>query len=175
MTVSRKTTAYQRTFEVFATFTEGMTVHDLEALMEQHNDKKAASKRLSQFVKEGLAVKLPRAGRVSLYIPTGKGIADRKLETRDPARGRKRLPEQRLTDLERELARLKAFEERALKRHPDLATPDHIHAARERVCAILDRNGRTEAAKLTLAGMRDDSNEMLVAIEMAGPAQGCVA
>lgn len=152
-------TMYERAFNVFAQFPEGLTVREFEALMDTPNEIRSASARLSQFVTEQLAKKVGGDG-LSRYVPTGREFADRVLPQRDKSRGRK-------APTNAELIELRRFKAEALRRCPELAVPEHVLAARRQVMAFFKARGETSNAALAGAGDLDHLEITRFAIWMA--------
>lgn len=154
-------THQERAYDILRQFDEGLTCPELEALVETAQDKRSASARLSQFVKEGLAKKSgyrfnEKTGHnCVVYYATGIPFSDRSLEVREPRRKRKR-------PTSTELMELRAWKKVAIERFPELATSPALIEARKRVAAIFDEQGSPVKAAMVKSGEMDDCEMMRV-------------
>jgi hypothetical protein len=160
-------TGYERTFDVFRQFPEGLTSFELIDLLDDEGDKASATSRLSQFVKEGLAekagsrpcIKTNRIGAV--YVPNGKPFAERIPHPHGP----KPFPKSALND---ELKELRAFKADAIKRFPELLISPKIIRARKVWADALRSEGQIGKASIVDSGGLDDTEQMRVLIHALG-------
>lgn len=158
---------YEEAFVAFSQFREGLTRPEFEALMDSKEDKRCASARLSQFVKEGLAeirgTSLnPETGQMcKVYVPTGLAFSKRALEDRKPSRRRRR-------PTDNELVELRAWKASALERFPELAVSKAILRSRIRWAEMLRAEGQVAKAVLVERGEFDDTETMKVLALIVG-------
>lgn len=161
-------TNLEAAFNVFSAFPEGLTRFEFVELLDTPEAKRNSSAQLSQFVKEGLAIKdgsrfNPATGQMSsVYMPTGAPFSERVLEARTSSRRRKRSTLDELKNLRKEVEELRKWKCAAISRFPELAIDPIILAARKRVAAILRSEGCAAKAELIEAGDLDDGDTMRV-------------
>ena len=154
-------TGYEKTFNVFRQFPEGLTSFELIDLLDDEGDKASATSRLSHFVKEGLAKKsgsraCTKTGRSgAVYVPNGKPFAERIPHPHGP----KPLPK---SILDNELKELRAFKADAIKRFPELMLSPKIIKARKVWADALRSEGQIGKASIVDSGGLDDTEQMRV-------------
>lgn len=159
--------AHEAAFEIFAAFPEGLTCYEFVELMENEADRTNASARLSQYVKEGLAVKEGHRVREAtgqssvVYVPTGRPFSERLIEWREPTRKRKK-------PTDSELVQLRKWKAAAIARFPELAVDPAILKARKRLADILRNEGNVIKANLVENGDLDDCEAMRIVLSLAG-------
>lgn len=158
-------TGYERTFDVFRQFPEGLTSFELIDLLDDKGDKASATSRLSHFVKEGLAEKAgnracTKTGRMgAVYRPSGKPFSERVFHPH----GQKLSPA--VSD---ELKELRAFKADAIKRFPELLISPKIIRARKVWADALRSEGQIGKASIVDSGGLDDTEQMRVLIHALG-------
>ncbi len=158
-------TSHEAAFDAFSAFAGGLACFEFIELMDSKEDKRCASARLSQFVKEGLAERrgLRRNPGTGLdcvaYIPTGRRFSERILEDRDPRRKRRRPT----TD---ELKTLRRWKADAIARFPELGVDPLILRARKQVASILRDEGSEAKAALVERGELDDGETMRIVLSI---------
>ncbi|NBT78179.1 MAG: hypothetical protein EBT04_06955 [Betaproteobacteria bacterium] len=156
-------TGYERSYDVFAAFPEGLTCYEFVDLLDDPADKENASGRLSQFVKEGLAIKdghrvRETTGQTSIvYVPTGRAFSERIMEWRETTRKRRR-------PTDSELVQLRKWKAAAIERFPELGTDPAVLAARKKLSEILRKEGNAIKASLVESGDLDDSESMRIVL-----------
>jgi hypothetical protein len=154
-------TFQERAYDILRQFEDGLTCPEFEALSDTAQDKRNASARLSQFVKEGLAEKAgtrinEKTGQICIvYRATGVPFSKRIVEVRNPKRKRRR-------PTETELLELRAWKAAAIERFPELATSPALIEARQRVAAIFEEQGSPVKATMVRSGEMDDCEMMRV-------------
>ncbi len=156
---------YEKAFDVFRQFEDGLACFEFVQLFECDSDKQCASARLSQFVLEGLAVKIgsranPETNNSGVvYVPTGVPYRDRNLEPREPRRKRR-------GPYESELKALRKWKANAIDRYPELGLDSAILKARAQVASILRMEGNSAKAVMVERGDLDDGETMRIILAM---------
>lgn len=115
----------------------------------------SASARLSVFVKRGLV----RREGGQHYPGDGKPIVPKKLRMSSGTK-----LNQRIIELEEEVLRLKAWQEEAIKKYPDLGVKPEILEARRVVAEVFARHGDKGKINDVMSGKLDESPLMQVAL-----------
>lgn len=157
--------SYEQAFNIFSSYSEGLTSNEFVDLMVSKEDKRNASARLSQFVKEGLAKKAgsrinsETGNRVTIYTPSGASFSNRVFESRAPSRKRRRPTSSELIELRR-------WKADAIKRYPDLGIDPIIFDARQRVADILRSEGFEDKARIVESGELDGGETMRIVLSI---------
>jgi hypothetical protein len=158
----KKITTYERAFNAFSQFPDGLACFEYAILIDGEIHTKPSAV-LSLFVKEGLAeiagTKLNKStGHLgNIYKPTGLTFAKRKLEKRTVTRMRKR-------PTDSELVELRKFKKDAIARFPELGISTVIMTARKQIANIYRSDGNEAKAAMFENGLMDEGDAMRIAV-----------
>ena len=158
-------TAHEKCFNVFRQFPEGLTGYEFTDILDEPGDKASATSRLSQYAKEGLAVKQGRRScsrtnrHGAIYVPTGKAFAERI----PCSHGVKIKADEQI---EAELQDLRAWKANAIKLFPELGTSPETLRARNVWAEALRSEGQIGKASIVDSGGLDDTEQMRVLLRV---------
>ena len=160
--MDRTVTQYERVFDVFKAFPDGLASFELDTLVDEISPRPKTSSLISLLVTHGLAFKdgakvNPATGSsVCIYKPTGRLFSQRLHEVRAPRRKRR-------GPFESEVKELREWKAKAIARFPELGLDPAILKARAHVSKILRDEGNEAKAVMVEMGELD-SGEMMRAV-----------